>query len=72
MEINNENENEQESINSKYIIIKKEGEGITSKVYKVRDKDNQNIYAAKVFTRPYKSFEKEVEILNIINALNNP
>ena len=72
MEINNENENEQESINSKYIIIKKEGEGITSKVYKVRDKDNQNIYAAKVFTRPYKSFEKEVEILNIIKSLNNP
>ena len=65
-------EKEQESINSKYIILKKKGEGLTSKVYKVRDTDNQNIYAAKVFIEPYKRFEKEIEMLNIIKALNNP
>ena len=63
--------NESESIDSKYKILKKRGKGLTSRVYKVKDNDSENIYAAKVFKKSSKLFQNEVDILNTIKELNN-
>ena len=58
-----ENNKEEDTIDSKYTILKQKAKGLTSEVFKVRETDTKNIYAAKVFTKTYKSFQKEVDIL---------
>ena len=67
-----EGNKEEDTIDSKYIILKQKAKGYTSEVFKVREIDSNNIYAAKVFINPYKFFQKEVDILNLIKKLNNP
>ena len=67
-----EGNKEEDTIDSKYIILKQISKGYTSEVFKVREIDSNNIYAAKVFINPYKFFQKEVDILNLIKKLNNP
>ena len=67
-----EGNKEEDTIDSKYIILKQISKGYTSEVFKVREIDSNNIYAAKVFINAYKFFQKEVDILNLIKKLNNP
>ena len=56
----------EETIDSKYIILDKKGSGLTANVFKVRDKENQTLYAAKVLKKPSNYFAKEIEVLKII------
>ena len=62
----------EETIDSKYIILDKKGSGLTANVFKVRDKENQTLYAAKVLKKPSNYFAKEIEVLKIIKPFNNP
>lgn len=43
-----ENINDQESIDSKYIILDKKGFGATADVYLVKEANHDDVYAAKV------------------------
>ena len=67
-----EGNKEEDTIDSKYTILKQISDGLTSDVFKVREIDTNNIYAAKVFKNDYKFFKKEVDILISIKLLNNP
>ena len=55
-----------ETIDSKYIIIKRNGYGATSDVYLVKDTKTNIEYAAKVFISGYEYFNNEVAILNLL------
>ena len=66
------NNNKEESIDSKYTILEQKGKGYTSYVYKVKDKNTQNIYAAKVYKKPCMFFQNEVDMLTILKEKNNP
>ena len=64
---------EENNINNKYLILGDDkGEGATAKVYLVEDKNDKKQYAAKVFSIDPSLFEKEIDILKKISALNNP
>ena len=62
----------QGTIDSKYIIIKKKGSGASSNVYIVKDITNQTFYAAKVLKKPSDLFQNEIKILNLLKNINNP
>ena len=63
---------DEETIDSKYIILDKKGSGLTANVFKVREINKQNSYAAKVLKKPSNYFAKEIEVLNILKPFNNP
>jgi serine/threonine protein kinase len=64
---------EENNINNKYLILGDDkGEGATAKVYLVEDKNDKKQYAAKVFSIDPSLFEKEIDILKKVSALNNP
>ena len=67
-----ENANDQETIDSKYIILDKKGHGATANVYLVKKADEPDIYAAKVLKKRSDLFDKEINILNTLRAANNP
>ena len=67
-----EKEINEETIDSKYIILDKKGKGGTANVFKVKDKENQTLYAAKVLKEPSNDLVKEIEILKSIKQFNNP
>ena len=62
----------QESIDNKYIITERKGQGATADVYLVKEPTAQKIYAAKVLKEPCDYFDKEVEILKALKKINNP
>ena len=64
----------QETIDSKYIIIDKKGSGLTANVFLVKEGNSDKIYAAKVLKKTSNLFEKEIQILNElkIKGNNNP
>ena len=64
--------NEQETIDSKYIIIEKKGHGASASVFLVKDKNQQNVYAAKVLKKPSDLFQNEINMLNAVKKLNSP
>ena len=66
-----ENINDQESIDSKYIIVDKKGHGATANVYLVREPNQNQLFAAKVLKEPSKLFEKEINILNTLKKAEN-
>ena len=70
MEINSEKD--QETIDSKYIILEKKGNGATANVFLVRESNSQTHYAAKVLKNPSHFFQNEINILNTLKAINNP
>ena len=57
-------------ISDKYIIIRKINEGLSSKIYLVKDKETQKEYVAKIFKNNINN-NKEIEIYNRIKELNN-
>ena len=57
-------------ISDKYIIIRKINEGLSSKIYLVKDKETQKEYVAKIFKNNINN-DKEIEIYNRIKELNN-
>ena len=61
-----------ETIDNKFIILEKKGQGATADVFLVKDPTTQNVYAAKVLKQPDSFFDKEVEFLNAVKKLNNP
>ena len=74
-----------DSINNKYIILKKKAKGGTALVYKVKElnKESQNIYAAKVLKSINNKkllsekalssiYEKEIKILKELKNIKNP
>ena len=63
---------DQETIDSKYIILDQKGHGATSNVYLVREINHQTVYAAKVLKDKSKFFENEVNMLNILKPENHP
>ena len=66
-------EDEYESIDNKYIIIKKIGEGNYGEVFLVKENNKENRkYAAKILSRNIKSFEDKIKLINKITKLNNP
>ena len=67
-----EDEEQQETIDTKYLIQEKKGHGKTSDVYLVKMANSDKIYAAKVFKEDSKYFDKEVDILNYLKPINNP
>ena len=66
-----EDNNIQEAIDNRYIIIKKIGYGFTANVYLVKDIINQTLYAAKVLKKPSEYFQNEINILNELRGINN-
>ena len=62
----------QESIDNKYIITERKGQGATADVYLVKEPTTQKIYAAKVLKESCDYFDKEVEILKALQKINNP
>ena len=62
----------QESIDDKYIIIDQKGHGATANVFLVKDPSIEKIYASKVLKESSELFDKEVEILKTLKAINNP
>ena len=62
---------DQESIDSKYLIVDKKGHGATANVYLVREPNQEQLYAAKVLKEPSNLFEKEINILNTLKSANN-
>ena len=64
--------NEQETIDSKYIILDKKGHGASASVYLVKEINKQNSYVAKVLKQESDLFENEVNMLNILKKINNP
>ena len=65
-----ENINDQESIDSKYIILDKKGFGATADVYLVKEANHDDVYAAKVLKKHSDLFDKEIKILNILKKAN--
>ena len=63
--------NEQETIDSKYIIMEKKGHGASASVYLVKDINQQNVYAAKVLKKPSDLFQNEINMLNAVKKLNS-
>ena len=64
-------DNNQEAIDNRYIIIKKIGYGFTANVYLVKDIIIQTLYAAKVLKKPSEYFQNEINILNELRGINN-
>ena len=67
-----ESEKDEETIDSKYIIIEKKGFGLTANVFLVREPNSQKCYAAKVLKNQSPFFQNEIDILNILKTSNNP
>ena len=68
-----ENNEFEESIDSKFKIIEKIGHGGTANVFLVKEINTSNIYAAKVLLENDSVFyEKEINILNSLKESNNP
>ena len=61
-----ENQN-QTLIDNKYLVIEKLGSGGTANVYKVKELNSNQIYAAKVFKKSSNFLEKETSMLRLIN-----
>ena len=70
MEKNNKSENFPEEISSRYEIIQEIGRGAFSVVYKVKSKEDNNIYCLKKINMK-KTKDKENEI-NILSNLDHP
>ena len=68
MDSNSENE----TIDSRFIILDKKGYGATANVYLVKEINQQTVYAAKVLKEHSDLFEKEINILNALRIVNNP
>ena len=66
-----EDNDNQGTIDNRYLIINKLGYGLTSYVYLVKDSNNQTLYAAKVFKNPSEHFQNELNILNQLRGINN-
>ena len=67
-----ESNNDQETIDNKYIILEKKGHGATANVFCVKDFDHDTVYAAKILKKHSDYFDKEVNILNTLKTANNP
>ena len=67
-----ENNNNQETIDSRYIIIDKKGNGATANVYLVKEQNDPRVFAAKVLKKPSDLFEQEINILNTLKPFKNP
>ena len=67
-----ENANDQETIDSRYIILDKKGHGATANVYLVKEANNPTVYAAKVLKKKSDLFDREINILNTLKTANNP
>ena len=65
--ISDSNENKK-ILDDKYLILEKKGHGATANVYKIQDKNSNNIYAAKVLKINSKYFDKEIETLKLIKS----
>ena len=65
--LSNINENTK-ILDDKYIILEKKGHGATANVYKIKDKNTNNIYAAKVLKNNCEFFEKETQMLKLIKS----
>ena len=63
---------EEDNINNDYAILEEKGEGATAIVYLVEDKKDKKQYAAKVLNEDFSLFEKEIDILKKVSALNCP
>ena len=61
-----------ETIDNKYIILQKKGEGASSNVFLVKDLTSEEKYAAKVLKKSSNLFDTEIEILNSLKSINNP
>ena len=62
-----------DDFNEKYIIKEKKGSGGTAQAFVVVEKNTKTKYIAKIIDKDTdKFFEREVEILNILNNKNNP
>ena len=57
-----ENANDQETIDSRYIILDKKGHGATANVYLVKEANNPTVYAAKVLKKKSDLFDREINI----------
>lgn len=57
-------------LDNKYLLLSKLGEGGTSKVYLVRDKETNKEYAAKVLEKESSHFEDEMNLLQKISHPN--
>ena len=57
-------------LDNKYIIQEKMGYGATANVYKVIDKNTNNVYAAKVLKKESEHFENEIQILKLLHEKN--
>ena len=66
-----DDEEQQETIDTKYIIQEKKGHDKTSDIYLFKTANSDKIYAAKVFKEDSKYFDKEVDILNYLKPINN-
>ena len=58
-------------LDDKYVVLcdceeKKEGEGATSKIFKVEDMKTNKIYAAKIFKKDSSCFKIEEECLTLL------
>ena len=67
-----ESNNDQETIDNKYIILEKKGHGATANVFCVKDFDHDTVYAAKILKKHSDLFDKEVNILNTLKTANSP
>ena len=61
---------DQETIDSKYIILDKKGHGATANVYLVKEENNPTVYAAKVLKKSSHLFDQEIGILNTLKESN--
>ena len=64
----------QETIDSRYIILDKKGFGATANVFLVKETNSDTVYAAKVLKEHSDLFEKEIKILEHLKTegQNNP
>ena len=52
-----ESNNDQETIDNKYIILEKKGHGATANVFCVKDFDHDTVYAAKILKKHSDYFD---------------
>ena len=62
----------QDNIDNIYNIIGYLGRGGLSKVYRVRNTNNNTEYAAKIRIRDVNNFQQELQMTTNVSNLNNP
>ena len=65
-----ESNNDQETIDNKYIILEKKGHGATANVFCVKDFDHDTVYAAKTLKKHSDLFDKEESVaMNVATGI---